>query len=204
LAFSRKGRWFCPSCHQKKVQFFGALLAESIFYPVPHRHFVFGITKMLRRTSATTAICSKTVPRRPRVPDRVSAHERGPARRRPRHRHGHSHRRRVSGLPPPPVRAGCRPPVCALVFHVMPGSGLKPLEDLFRARVITFLVDKGCCPRAGLDAARLGSLGLQRPPRTPGALPRGEDMERLAQYIIRNPFSVEKTRHPDRSSSAPA
>jgi hypothetical protein len=48
VAFSCKGRWFCPSCHQKKVQLFGALLAESIFYPVPHRHFVFGITKMLR------------------------------------------------------------------------------------------------------------------------------------------------------------
>jgi len=25
-----KGRWFCPSCHQKKVQVFGAMLAESI------------------------------------------------------------------------------------------------------------------------------------------------------------------------------
>ena len=48
LAFSCKGRWFCPSCHQKKVQLFGALLAESILYPVPHRHFVFGIPKMLR------------------------------------------------------------------------------------------------------------------------------------------------------------
>jgi Transposase zinc-binding domain len=45
LAFSCKGRWFCPSCHQKKVQLFGALLAESILYPVPHRHFVFGIPK---------------------------------------------------------------------------------------------------------------------------------------------------------------
>jgi hypothetical protein len=30
LAFSCKGRGFCPSCHQKKVQLFGALLAESI------------------------------------------------------------------------------------------------------------------------------------------------------------------------------
>ncbi len=33
LAFSCKGRWFCPSCHQKKVQLFGALLAESILNP---------------------------------------------------------------------------------------------------------------------------------------------------------------------------
>ena len=32
-----------PVCHQKEVQLFGALLAESILYPVPHRHFVFGI-----------------------------------------------------------------------------------------------------------------------------------------------------------------
>jgi hypothetical protein len=47
LAFSCKGRWFCPSCHQKEVQLFGALLAKSILYPVPHRHFVFGIPKML-------------------------------------------------------------------------------------------------------------------------------------------------------------
>jgi len=48
LAFSCKGRWFCPSCHQKKVQLFGALLTETILYPVPHRHFTLGIPKMLR------------------------------------------------------------------------------------------------------------------------------------------------------------
>ena len=43
LAFSCKGRWFCPSCHQKKVQIFGAMLAESILAAVPHRHFTFTI-----------------------------------------------------------------------------------------------------------------------------------------------------------------
>ena len=48
LAFSCKGRWFCPSCHQKKVQFFGALLAEAILYPVPHRHYMLSIPKLLR------------------------------------------------------------------------------------------------------------------------------------------------------------
>ena len=48
LAFSCKGRWFCPSCHQKKVQLFGMLLAETILYPVPHRHFTFSIPIMLR------------------------------------------------------------------------------------------------------------------------------------------------------------
>jgi hypothetical protein len=48
LPFSCKGRWFCPSCHQKKVQLFGALLAETVLAPVPHRHFTFTIPKMLR------------------------------------------------------------------------------------------------------------------------------------------------------------
>ena len=52
LAFSCKGRWFCPSCHQKKVQVFGAMLAESILAVVPHRHFTFTIphtiSQMLR------------------------------------------------------------------------------------------------------------------------------------------------------------
>lgn len=48
LAFSCKGRWFCPSCHQKKVHLFGELLSETILYPVPHRHFTLGIPKMLR------------------------------------------------------------------------------------------------------------------------------------------------------------
>jgi len=49
LAFSCKGRWFCPSCHQKKIQLFGALLTETILFSVPHRHFTLGIPKMLRQ-----------------------------------------------------------------------------------------------------------------------------------------------------------
>ena len=30
------------------MQLFGALLSETILFPVPHRHFTFGIPKMLR------------------------------------------------------------------------------------------------------------------------------------------------------------
>ena len=37
-----------PSCHQKKGQLFGALLTETILFPVPHRHFTFAIAKMSR------------------------------------------------------------------------------------------------------------------------------------------------------------
>ena len=48
LAFSCKGRWFCPSCHSKKVIQFGEHLRDNILYPIPHRQYVFSIPIMLR------------------------------------------------------------------------------------------------------------------------------------------------------------
>ncbi|NIA09552.1 MAG: hypothetical protein GWP10_07450 [Nitrospiraceae bacterium] len=48
LAFSCKGRWFCPSCHSKKVVKFGEDVCNNILYPVPHRQFVFSIPILLR------------------------------------------------------------------------------------------------------------------------------------------------------------
>jgi len=48
LAFSCKGRWFCPACHQKKVLLFGEFVTESVAFPVPHRHYVFTIPRILR------------------------------------------------------------------------------------------------------------------------------------------------------------
>jgi len=43
LAFSCRGRWSCPSWHQKKVLLFGEFIAQTIAYPVPHRQYVFSI-----------------------------------------------------------------------------------------------------------------------------------------------------------------
>ena len=48
-AFSCKRRHFCPSCHQKRVVEFGEWLCAQVLKKVPHRHFVFGIPKILRR-----------------------------------------------------------------------------------------------------------------------------------------------------------
>ena len=48
LAFSCKGRYFCPSCHQKRVLMFGEWITEEILHPLPHRQYVFTIPKMLR------------------------------------------------------------------------------------------------------------------------------------------------------------
>jgi len=67
------------------------------------------------------------------------------------------------------------------LFYVMPDASLKPLEEMFRARVITFLVDKGLLPPARADMLRgclpgtdlcsgaRGAFRVQRAPEPPGA-----------------------------------
>ncbi|MDA1088379.1 MAG: transposase [Verrucomicrobia bacterium] len=195
LAFSCKGRWFCPSCHQKKVQLFGALLTESILFPVPHRHFTFTIPKMLRPyfrfdRDLLKALCRiaheclldfmRTTLNLPDgQPGIVMAiHTFGEY----MDFHPHVHALVADGLF---ARSG--------LFHVLPDVTLKPVEESFRARVITFLVEKGLLPA---DRARMlrgwvhSGFNVHRSRRV---LPdEREDLERLAQYIIRNPFAIEK------------
>src|SRR5271157_883986 len=48
LAFSCKSRWFCPSCHQKNVQTTARFIMDQVVAPVPHRHYVLAIPRMLR------------------------------------------------------------------------------------------------------------------------------------------------------------
>jgi hypothetical protein len=117
---------------------FGALLAESILYPVPHRHFVFGIPKMLRPYFRYDRDLLKDLCRVAHeclmeflrtslglaegVPGIVMAiHTFGEY----LDFHPHLHALVADGLF---ARSG--------VFHVMPETGLKPLEELFRARVV--------------------------------------------------------------------
>jgi len=79
------------------------------------------------------------------------------------------------------------------LFYVLPEVSLKPLEELFRARVITFLAEEGLLPS---ERARMlrgwvhSGFNVHRSRRVQPD--EREDLERLAQYIIRNPFSVEK------------
>ena len=81
------------------------------------------------------------------------------------------------------------------VFHVMPETGLKPLEELFRARVISFWSRSRCCRPSRPGCCEAGFTRASTSTADARVLSRErEDMERLAQYIIRNPFSVEKMR----------
>ena len=48
LAFTCKGRHFCPSCHQRRVRSTSDWIATAVCHEVPHRQFVFTIPKVLR------------------------------------------------------------------------------------------------------------------------------------------------------------
>ena len=79
------------------------------------------------------------------------------------------------------------------LFHVLPDVSLRPLEELFRARVITFLVDKALLPPERANMLRGWVHSGFNVHRSRRVLPdERADLERLAQYIIRSPFSVEK------------
>jgi len=44
----RKARYFCPSCHQKRVLAYGEWVDENVLAPVPHRQYVFTVPRLLR------------------------------------------------------------------------------------------------------------------------------------------------------------
>ena len=199
LPFSCKGRWFCPSCHQKKVQLFGSLITETILAPIPHRHITIGIPKMLRpyfrfHRGLIKELCriaqscildfQRTALNLPEgVGGAVMAiHTFGEY----LDFHPHLHALVADGLF---TRSG--------MFHVMPELSLAPLEELFRARVISFLVKKELLlpERARMLLGwRHSGFNIHRSRRI--APSSREDLERLAQYIIRNPFSLDKM-HPN-------
>ena len=174
---------------------FGALLTEAILFPVPHRHFTFAIPKMLRPYFRFDRNLFKDL----RHLDHESLLE---------------YLRATRGLPdglPGLVMAihtfgehlDFHPHLHAMVadglfarsglFDVLSDVSLKPLEDLFRAWVITFLVDKGLLLPERANMLRGWAHSGLNVHRSRRVLPdEREDLERLARHIIRNPFAVEK------------
>ena len=48
LAYSCKTRYFCPSCHQKRVLLYGEWVEHNVLAAVAHRQYVFTLPKLLR------------------------------------------------------------------------------------------------------------------------------------------------------------
>lgn len=48
LALSCKTRYFCPSCHQKRVRLYGEWVEQNVLAPAAHRQYVFTVPRLLR------------------------------------------------------------------------------------------------------------------------------------------------------------
>ncbi|HIP82492.1 MAG TPA: transposase [Desulfocapsa sulfexigens] len=201
LAFSCRGRWFCPSCHAKKVVQFGEVLRENILYPVPHRLYVFSIPIIIRKfflynrsllarltTCAADSLLTffRTVLG---LDDGVcgavmTIQTFGDYAK----WHPHIHSIVADG---PFRRNG--------VFCVMPKLNITPLAELFRGSVLSMLKEEGV-----IDDAFIAMIMKWR--HTSGfsvdnsvSIARDDDVgiTNLAQYIIRSPFSIKKISYND-------
>jgi hypothetical protein len=213
LAFSCKSRWFCPSCHQKNVQTTARFILEHVVAAVPHRHYVLAIPRMLRpyfqrhrhllkrlctlaqeslREYLRTALdCPEGIPG-----IILTLHTFGEY----LDFHPHIHALVAEGLF---VRSSedsgsaqaqtLNSQPSTLNFLPLPEAPIKPLEELFRAKVVHLLVGQKLLPPERVQVLYSWKhsgfnvhAGEQVPPEAKA------DLEDLAQYILRSPFSVEK------------
>jgi len=196
LAFSCRGRWFCPSCHAKKVVQFGEILRENILYPVPHRQYVFSIPIILRKfflynRKLLSKLCQcaqksllwflrTVIGLDDGILGSVMAIQTfGDYAK----WHPHIHSITADGL----FRSNG-------VFYVMPKVSIKPLAELFRTEVLKMLKKEDL-----IDDKFIAMIMKWR--HTSGfSVDNGVRISRddhkgqtaVAQYILRSPFSVSK------------
>lgn len=196
LAFSCKGRWFCPSCHAKKVIQFGDLLRGAILVSVPHRQYVFTLPKILRvyfryDRKLLTRLChcaNRSLLRYFKTILSAKAGQLGTVTAIQTFGdygrwHPHLHLLVADGLFMPNGS-----------FHVMPNAALQPLQELFRASVLKMLQKEGKIDedfiRMLLQWRHVSGFNIHNGVKIDRKNEQGR--EALAQYIIRNPFSLEK------------
>jgi hypothetical protein len=199
LSFSCKGRWFCPSCHAKKVVQFGDLLRSNVLYPVHHRQYVFTLPKILRTyfkydrkllsklchcaNRSLTTFFKTVLNTKTGKPGTVTAIQTfGDYGR----WHPHLHLLVADGLFMPNGS-----------FHVMSEIDLKPFQELFRVAVLKMLKKEGKIDddfiRIIMRWRHVSGFNIHNGVKVDRKDEEGR--EALAQYIIRNPFSLEKIRY---------
>lgn len=203
LQFSCKVRCFCPSCQAKRVVLFGHHLKENVFYPVPHRQYVFSLPKILRiyfkhDRSLLTGLCQcaykslltflrQVVQLKNGVPGAVMAiHTFGEY---PDKFHPHIHVIATDGLFNDNG-----------LFYVMRETDLKPLEDLFRAEVFNILKKEGKINGEiikKLMSWKYSGFSVDNGVRISEKDEKGR--ESVAQYIMRNAFNASKITYIEKS-----
>jgi len=204
LPFSCKCRNFCPSCHQKKVLLFGEQVRYEIVYPVPHRQYVFTIPKRLRcyfrnnrkllghlclaaRDSLRNFLCDQLYLPDGQVGMILVIHTFGEY----LGWHPHLHILCADGL----FRGSG-------LFHCMQPTVLERLERLFRDAVLKFLIKAGKIDQVTADQICSwphSGFGIDNGKVI--AKNDGAGLERVAQYILRNPFSLAKMTYNEKTDT---
>jgi hypothetical protein len=199
LAFSCQGRWLCTSCQAKKVILFGDHLENNLLFPVPHRQYVFSLPILLRgyfkydrRLLSKLCRCAydshslflrthikleKGVPGAAMV-----VHTFGNS---PNKFHPHVHLIATDGL----FAGTC-------TFYVMRDIDLKPLEEIFRAKILKMLQKEGKIDQELISKLlkwKHSGFGIDNGIRIERNNPKGR--EAIAQYIARNTINQEKIRY---------
>ena len=195
VAFSCRRRCLCPTCHQKRALLIAEHIARHVCAPVPHRQFVWTVPKRLRlffrfdrrllgelpRLAWQTVleVYRAVLDRHDVTPGMIATiHSFGEL----VHWHPHIHAMVTDGAFTPDGR-----------FIGLPELDSEPFEKLWRKRVFELLVKRGKIDESlvrqmlnwrhsGFNihlAVRLGADDLA-------------GRERLAQYMLRCPFSLER------------
>ena len=193
LAFWCKARYFCPSCHQKRVPAYGEWVEANVLAPVPHRQYVFTLPRLLRpmfarRRTLLGKLCN--------IVERLLDHAYASAR--PGARPGlilfvQTFGDLVNFNPHIHVLAADGAFDADGGFTVLPPLPRKVLEPWFRAEVLALLRREGLVSDLLAErmlAWRHTGFSVHNSVRVRAADAAGR--RRLAQYMLRAPFSLEK------------
>lgn len=196
LAFSCKQRGLCASCHQRRTLTEGAFVADEICAPVPHRHLVLTIPRLVRNAfkydrallgelyhaahSAIAAWLRQRTGQPTGQPGLVVAVQTfGDF----LFWHPHVHVLAAAGVFAPNGD-----------FHLAPPGGWQELGELWRHTVLRRLRDAGALADwqiAKLTSWRHSGFSVDAG-EAPVAAEDAAGRRRLAEYLLRAPFSLEK------------
>jgi len=196
LAFTCKQRGLCASCHQRRTLIEGALIADEICAPVPHRHLVLTIPRLIRNAfkfdrillgelyhAAHAAIATwlrqRTGQRQGQPGLVVAVQTFGDF----LFWHPHVHVLAAAGVFAPNGD-----------FHLAPPGGWQELAELWHHTVPRRLREAGAL--ADWQIAKLKNWRHRGFSVDAGEAPLAADdaagRRRLAEYLLRAPFSLEK------------
>ena len=205
LAFTCKQRGLCASCHQRRTLIEGAFIADEICAPVPHRHLVLTLPRLIRNTfkfdrvllgelhhaahSAITAWLRQRTGQAEGQPGLVVAVQTfGDF----LFWHPHVHVLAAAGVFAPNGD-----------FHLAPPGGWQDLAELWRHTVLRRLHGAGAL--AVWQIAKLKNWRHRGFSVDAGEAPLAANdaagRRRLAEYLLRAPFSLEKITYNAESGS---